>query len=291
MKVLLLKDVYNLGRAGDVKKVADGYGRNFLLPQKLAVLATPGSLKQADHIKKVAAEQRAVLNQELGSVAEQLEGVELAFPVKAGETGRLYGSVTTSMIADAIASQSGADIDKRQVESQPIKLLGVHNARVRLTMDLLPEIKVIVHREGEPPESVLEEEIILEEVPAEDFAELQAELDAIDAEAEAAEAEEAAAKDEMDVEAEDDEVKAKVDAEAMADEVEVEIVGEGEEDETFDAEVEGVDAESEDAQTEAESDVELETVDVEAEVDDFESTSTTEEDIIETEEVESDESE
>jgi large subunit ribosomal protein L9 len=291
MKVLLLKDVYNLGRAGDVKKVADGYGRNFLLPQKLAVLATPGSLKQADHIKKVAAEQRAVLNQELGSVAEQLEGVELAFPVKAGETGRLYGSVTTSMIADAIASQTGADIDKRQVESQPIKLLGVHNARVRLTMDLLPEIKVIVHREGEPPESVLEEEIILEEVPAEDFAELQAELDAIDAEAEAAEAEEAAAKDEMDVEAEDDEVKAKVDAEAMADEVEVEIVGEGEEDETFDAEVEGVDAESEDAQTEAESDVELETVDVEAEVDDFESTSTTEEDIIETEEVESDESE
>jgi large subunit ribosomal protein L9 len=291
MKVLLLKDVYNLGRAGDVKKVADGYGRNFLLPQKLAVLATPGSLKQADHIKKVAAEQRAVLNQELGSVAEQLEGVELAFPVKAGQTGRLYGSVTTSMIADAIASQTGADIDKRQVESQPIKLLGLHNARVRLTMDLLPEIKVIVHREGEPPESVLEEEIILEEVPTEDFVELQAELDAIDAEAEAAEAEETAAKDEMDVEAEDDEVKAKVDAEAMADEVEVEIVGEGEEDETFDAEVEGVDAESEDAQTEAESDVELETVDVEAEVDDFESTSTTEEDIIETEEVESDESE
>lgn len=185
MKVLLLKDVYNLGRAGDVKKVAAGYGRNFLLPQKLAVLATPGALKQADHIREIAAKQRDILNQELSAVSERLEGIELSFPVKAGETGRLYGSVTTAMIAEALSEQTGAEIERRQVESQPLKLLGVHNARIRLTMDLQPEIKIIVHREGESPESVLDEEIVPEEVPTEDFAELQAELDAIEAEAEA----------------------------------------------------------------------------------------------------------
>lgn len=184
MKVLLLKDVYNLGRAGDVKKVADGYGRNFLLPQKLAVLATPGAMKQAEHIRKVASEQREALNLELSAIAERLEGVELAFPVKAGETGRLYGSVTTSMIAEALTTQTGVEIDRRQVESQPIKLLGVHGAIIRLTIDLLPEIRVVVHREGEPPESVFDEEIVAEEVPVGDFAELQAELDAMEEDAE-----------------------------------------------------------------------------------------------------------
>jgi large subunit ribosomal protein L9 len=232
MKVLLLKDVYNLGRAGDVKKVADGYGRNFLLPQKLAVLATPGALKQADHIRNVAAEQRELLNQELSSVSVRLEGVELAFPVKAGETGRLFGSVTTTMIAEALAEQTGAEIERRQVESQPIKMLGVHNARIRLTMDLQPEIKVIVHREGEPPESVFDEEILPEDVTTEDFAELQAELDAMEAEAETAEAAAEAATDavaEAEEEAEVAEAEAEVDADGTVAVTEMEDVSESEE--------------------------------------------------------------
>jgi large subunit ribosomal protein L9 len=202
MRVLLLKDVYNLGRAGDVKKVADGYGRNFLLPQKLAVLATPGAMKQAEHIRKIASEQRAALNQELSVVAERLEGVELTFPVKAGETGRLYGSVTTSMIAEALTARTGVEIDRRQVESQPIKLLGVHSAIVRLTIDLLPEIRVVVHREGEPPESVFDEEVVAEEVPAGDFAELQAELDAMEGEEEAVAEGETSAVGQSEIEAE-----------------------------------------------------------------------------------------
>ena len=240
MKVLLIKDVFSLGRAGDVKKVADGYGRNFLLPQNLAVLATPGSLKQTDHIKKVAAEQRAVLNEELGDVAERLEGVELTFPVKAGETGRLYGSVTAMMIVEAIQDQTGAEIDRRQVDSQPIKLLGVHNARVHLTMDLMPEIKIIVHREGEPPESVLDEEILPDDVPTEDFVELQAELDAIEAEAEAAaEAEDEAAKAEVEGELED--------ISPEAEEIELEAESEVED---IEAEVEDVEADNLDAKDE-----------------------------------------
>jgi large subunit ribosomal protein L9 len=85
MKVLLIKDVYKLGRAGDVKKVADGYGRNFLLPQGFAVLATMGALKQADKIRAQASVRRAELNSEMGSVAEKINGIVLTFASKAGE--------------------------------------------------------------------------------------------------------------------------------------------------------------------------------------------------------------
>ena len=80
MKVLLLQDVYKLGRAGDVKRVANGYGRNYLIPQGLAVLATPGALKQAERIAAEADQQRALLNQEMSGVAEQLQGMTLTFP-------------------------------------------------------------------------------------------------------------------------------------------------------------------------------------------------------------------
>jgi large subunit ribosomal protein L9 len=183
MKVLLLQDVFKLGRAGDIKRVADGYGRNYLIPQGLATLATPGALKQADHIKEVAAKKRAVLNKELGSVAESIDGLELFFPVKAGETGRLYGSVTNLMIAEAIMNKTNVEVDKKQVDTQPIKVLGVHKAEIRLTMDLVPEVTLIVHREGEPPETVMDKEIEAEEVPTEDFIELQAELEAMEIEA------------------------------------------------------------------------------------------------------------
>jgi large subunit ribosomal protein L9 len=183
MRVLLLQDVFKLGRAGDVKKVADGYGRNYLIPQGLATLATPGALKQAEHIKKVAAEKRAVLNKELGSVAERIDGLELFFPVKAGETGRLYGSVTNLMIAEAIMEKTSVEVDRKQVDTQPIKILGVHKAEIRLTMDLVPEVTLIVHREGEPPETVMGKEIEAEDIPSEDFVELQAELEAMEVEA------------------------------------------------------------------------------------------------------------
>jgi large subunit ribosomal protein L9 len=183
MKVLLLQDVFKLGRAGDVKKVADGYGRNYLIPQGLATLATAGALKQVEHIIKVATERRAVLNQELGAVSEMVNGLELFFPVKAGETGRLYGSVTTAMIAEAIKDQAGVEIDRKQVDTQPVKLLGVHKAQIRLTMDLVPEVMLIVHREGESPETVMDKEIEAEDIPVEDFVELQAELEAMEVEA------------------------------------------------------------------------------------------------------------
>jgi large subunit ribosomal protein L9 len=159
MKVLLLQDVYKLGHAGDVKKVADGYGRNFLLPQGLAVLATPGALKMVERIRVKASTTRELLNTELKGVAEKIQGMVLTYIVKAGETGKLYGSITTQEIADEITKKIGANIDRRQIESQPIRTVGEHKARIRLTIDLVPEVKVIVQREGEAEETAKAEKV------------------------------------------------------------------------------------------------------------------------------------
>ncbi len=152
MKVLLLKDVYKLGRAGDIKKVADGYGRNYLLPQGLAVLATPGAVKQAESIRARAAAQRVELNNSMSGLAEKLNGLVIGFAVRAGETGKLYGSITSQMIAEAISRKVGEEVDRRHIEVQPIRTLGEHKAVVRLTVDLNPEVRVIAHREGEIPD-------------------------------------------------------------------------------------------------------------------------------------------
>lgn len=148
-----MQDVYKLGHAGDVKKVADGYGRNFLLPQGLAVLATPGALKSIERIRVKASATRELLNTELKGVAEKIQGMVLTYTTKAGETGKLYGSITTAEIAEDITKQIGANIDRRQIESQPIRTVGEHKARIRLTIDLVPEVKIIVQREGEKEEA------------------------------------------------------------------------------------------------------------------------------------------
>ena len=149
MKVLLIKDVYKLGRAGEVKKVAAGYGRNFLLPQGLAMLATAGALKQAGKIGSQAEVRRTELNSELKDLAGHINGVTLTFAAKAGETGKLYGSITTNDVAVAIQEKTRYEVKKQQIDMQPIRNLGEFTAYVRLTMDLVPEVKIIVHREGE----------------------------------------------------------------------------------------------------------------------------------------------
>jgi large subunit ribosomal protein L9 len=149
MRVLLLQDVYKLGHAGDVKKVADGYGRNYLLPQRLATLATPNAIKQAETLRANAAIVRAKQTAELSGVAEKLNALVVTFGVKAGDTGKLYGSVTPTQIADEIKKVSGLDIDRRNVGHQALRELGEFKVPVRLTADLIANIKVIIHREGE----------------------------------------------------------------------------------------------------------------------------------------------
>jgi large subunit ribosomal protein L9 len=173
MKVMLIKDVYKLGRAGDVKKVADGYGRNFLIPQGLAVLATAGALKQIEKIKGQAEIRRTSQNEELKGLSEQVNGVVLDFIVKAGETGKLYGSITTQDVATALTEKVRFEIKRQQVDMQPIREIGEFTARIRLTIDLIPSIKITVHREGE------------EAVEAEEKPKAKAKKDRTKAEAEA----------------------------------------------------------------------------------------------------------
>ena len=206
MKVLLLQDVYKLGRAGDVKKVANGYGRNYLLPQGLAVLATAGAMAQSDFIRVEADKQRVIVNEEMSGVAEMLKDVTLTFPARASETGRLYGSINTRMIVDAINEKIGTEVTHRQIDSQPLRMIGEHTVNIRLTVDLIPEIKVIVHREGETVQQALDEAAELAETGFE--TETEAEIvyyDEVEPEVEAAEAETDAVEEtaiEMETEAE-----------------------------------------------------------------------------------------
>ncbi len=165
MKVLLIKDVYKLGRAGDVKKVADGYGRNFLLTHGLAVLATPGAMKQAEKIKAQAEVRRTALNSELKDLSDHIHGLTLTFSAKAGETGKLYGSITTQDVAAAIQEQTRYEVKRQQIDMQPIREIGEFKAHVRLTIDLIPEIKIVVHREGEALEAEAQPQPEAEEKP------------------------------------------------------------------------------------------------------------------------------
>ena len=147
MKVLLLKDVYKLGRAGDVKKVADGYGRNFLLPQKLAVLATAGALKQVEKIRSQAEIRRAEQNSELKGLADQINGVTLVFAAKAGETGKLYGSITTQDVATALQEKIRFEVKKQQIDIQPIRNLGANLEVVQSIASFYQASDVVDQRE------------------------------------------------------------------------------------------------------------------------------------------------
>jgi large subunit ribosomal protein L9 len=155
MNVLLLEDVYKLGRAGQVKKVANGYGRNFLIPQGLAVPASKTAVKMAERITAEADKRRDSMNNSMREVAKKFEGLQLLFPARAGETGKLYGSVTSQMVVDQLNEKLGLQLDKRQIHSQPLRLLGMHKAGARLTMDVIPEFEVVVYREGESPENYM----------------------------------------------------------------------------------------------------------------------------------------
>jgi large subunit ribosomal protein L9 len=145
MQVLLIKDVDNLGYAGDVKKVAGGFGRNYLLPQGLAVLATAGALKQAETIRRAAEKHRAQEMEDAKAIASQLEGLVLLFERRAGETGKLYGSVTSGDIAEAIAEKTDIELDKRKVAlAEPIRNLGKQEVPIKLMIDMTTTIEVEV---------------------------------------------------------------------------------------------------------------------------------------------------
>jgi large subunit ribosomal protein L9 len=150
MKVLLLRDHDKLGKAGDIKNVADGYARNFLLPRGLAVLATAGALKQAETIRRVEEKRRARLFAEAQAVANQLTGTTLIFHALASEAGKLYGSITAGDIAEAVQREKGIELDKRRIElREPLRSLGTHTVSVRLAAELVPSLTVIIEPQTE----------------------------------------------------------------------------------------------------------------------------------------------
>ncbi|MCL1974527.1 MAG: 50S ribosomal protein L9 [Firmicutes bacterium] len=132
MKVILMQDVKSLGKKGDVKEVADGYARNFLIPQKLAQKASSGNLNSIAHEHNLQAERdnRALIKAQ--QFAAELAEKQLIITAKCGESGRLFGSVTSANIAEALAKQ-GVSVDKRKIEiSEPVKSLGNYDAIVKL---------------------------------------------------------------------------------------------------------------------------------------------------------------
>jgi large subunit ribosomal protein L9 len=148
MEVLLLKDVAGVGSAGQVKKVNDGYARNFLLPRKLAVVATPGAVKQAETIKQAAARREAKTLAEVQELAKLLAQTTLNFRAKAGEGDRLFGSITSGDIAEALAHDKRITVDKRKIElDSPIKELGERQVSIRLHPEVTAQVTVVVERE------------------------------------------------------------------------------------------------------------------------------------------------
>ena len=145
MKLILTQEVRSLGAPGDVVEVADGYGRNFLMPRGLARLATPGALKQVDTIKRTR-ELHAIADRDKAQeVANQLKSLRVRIPAKAGDQGRLFGQVTPAAVADAIAKAGGPKVDKRRLGFEgPIKHLGAHPVSLRLHPEVEAEFSVEV---------------------------------------------------------------------------------------------------------------------------------------------------
>jgi large subunit ribosomal protein L9 len=148
MQVLLTKNVEQLGQAGEVKAVADGYARNYLLPQGLAVLATPGAIKQAEKLRRAEAQRQAKALSEAQILAGILDGMTVTFQARAGEGDRLYGSITTSNIADALSEKAGQEVDRRKIELEDtIKEIGDHAVTIRLAPEAVAKVTVVVERE------------------------------------------------------------------------------------------------------------------------------------------------
>jgi large subunit ribosomal protein L9 len=160
VKVIFIEDVPNVARAGEAKEVADGYGRNYLLPRKLAVLAnSQASAVVEAQLKKIAL-KRAQEESEMAELAAKLNGVELTLKAKVGEKDRLYGSITGADIADELSSRTGLVVDKKKVElEEPIRQLGTYEVTVRFTHDIAAVIglTVVAEKVAEEKEEKKEE--------------------------------------------------------------------------------------------------------------------------------------
>jgi large subunit ribosomal protein L9 len=148
MKVVLLRDVPELGKLGDVKEVASGYARNYLLPKGMAEYVTPAVLQRVEAQRRREERAAREFETEMAKVAAALEGVQITLRAKVGEQDRLYGSITSADIAEELRRVSGYEVDKKSVElEEPIRQLGQYEIPVRLSKEQLPKVKVVVEEE------------------------------------------------------------------------------------------------------------------------------------------------
>jgi large subunit ribosomal protein L9 len=148
MKVVFIQDVQGLAQIGEVKEVANGYGRNYLLPKKLALLATPGAMRQAEVQRKVESARQSRIDAEMTELAKRLEGTGITIKVKAGAEGKLFGSVNSADIAQGLLQVANVEVDRRKIDlEEPIKQVGNYEVVVRLTKTVATRIKVTVEQE------------------------------------------------------------------------------------------------------------------------------------------------
>ena len=150
MQVILLKDVERLGQAGELRDVAPGYARNYLIPQGLATAASEGALKQLELQRQAEVRRQEQLAAEAQKFATELEGLTLTLTAKTGEKDRLYGSITGGDIAEAMEQEIGTSVDRRKLElEEPIRELGTYSVPYKLLPDVTANIEVVVVREEE----------------------------------------------------------------------------------------------------------------------------------------------
>jgi large subunit ribosomal protein L9 len=154
MKVIFLEEVKNVAKPGDVKEVADGYARNYLLPKKLALVSKPGAVAMV----KAQIEAKAETEQ-MKKLAAEIDGKEITLKVKIGEKGKMHGSVTTTQIANELKAVSGQEIDKRKIEiAEPIRTVGNFEVAIKLAKGIEPKIKVnVIEKDKEPEKEVAKE--------------------------------------------------------------------------------------------------------------------------------------
>lgn len=158
MKIVLRQDVPNVGEAGTIQTVANGYARNYLIPRGFAVAATKGELKNAEHNLAVKARKVAKQEEQLQSLADRIAGKRLEFTARAGGQGRLYGSITAGDVAERLSAVVGEEIDRRKVVlDDSIRTVGEHTVAVHLVGRLRPQITVIVNGEADEAEAAPED--------------------------------------------------------------------------------------------------------------------------------------
>jgi len=145
MKVIFIRDITGKGRKGEIREVAEGYARNFLLPRGLALLATPAVIKQAETLIRKESQRQDVEQSELQKLAQEIEGREVHFQARIGAGGRLFGSITAADIARELSQAIGSPVDKRKVEiDKALRQEGSYEVTIRLGKGLVPKIKVVI---------------------------------------------------------------------------------------------------------------------------------------------------